>query len=209
MLRALALHYLTEIAADMHGLPGDRQRNGDAADRKLAVAQPPDVRPSPTERDGGEGHGVTATQVTRAAPSSLQAGDRNHSGVEIQSTNVPSPSKPRGGTDRGSDVARFGGVRPVREPSKAQKTADAAVWKSSAQTVLDTFMVDGRAIGDLTVGEVRKLGKQKGVEYFVMASIDAHYANATSNMRVRDIIKASDLEKMIAEAKESADVFGH
>lgn len=93
--------------------------------------------------------------------------------------------------------------RPV---SPAYREAAFAEARIAARSALDSFKVrDGRAIGDLILGELEGLRFDNAREASVIRQIQRHAGNATANQCVREVIKASDLDRFIQRAAEVAD----
>jgi hypothetical protein len=91
------------------------------------------------------------------------------------------------------------------EPSPAQRRAAASVAKVVAITVLDTFKVrDGRSIGDVRHGELGRMASTNLREAKVFTQI-MEFASAPSDAKVRDIISAKELQRMIQKAAEYTD----
>lgn len=96
-------------------------------------------------------------------------------------------------------------ARPVREPSAEDRAAASRVATSIALTVFDSFKVrDGRAIGDVRYGELRRMMSANATEAAVIRQILDH-GDAPHDARVRDIIKTEQLQRMIQRAAEMVD----
>jgi hypothetical protein len=109
-----------------------------------------------------------------------------------------------GGVDHNDRDTRMNSVRPVREPSHAERVAAATV-ANRIVTVLDSFRVrDGRSIGDVRIGELEGLRAANAMEASLLRQIQRH-AVADHDARVRDVIKPDDLQIMIQKASEVAD----
>lgn len=79
--------------------------------------------------------------------------------------------------------------------------------KEVAKSALDSFRVrDGRAIGDVTFGELDKLRRTDLMHARLFSMIQRHAANVAPTMRVRDMMSDERLESLIEKAKELADV---
>lgn len=153
-------------------------KGGDAGQNHGDTQHAPASAP-PHQRDGS-GRSSTVTQERSAAPSHPIAGGRGHTIGETH----------------------YGSVPPVREPTPLQKTASFAAFVDSAKTVLDTFTVrDGRAIGNIYWRELAALQAENAIEAAVISGVRRSVANASPDARVRDVVKAKDLEDMIAKAK--------
>jgi hypothetical protein len=97
------------------------------------------------------------------------------------------------------------GAAPAREPSADQRRAAAAVRNVVAITVLDTFKIrDGRAIGDVRMGEVERLRAANAIEAAIFRQIQKH-AVTGSDARIRDVIKPEEFQRMHQLAAEVAD----
>jgi hypothetical protein len=87
-----------------------------------------------------------------------------------------------------------------RGPSTAARQAALKVAQKAAETVLDSFKIrDGRAIGDVSWGELERLHAANTKEANVIRALLNH-AQADSSAYVRDVVRASDLERMIKNA---------
>lgn len=105
-------------------------------------------------------------------------------------------------TGKGS-VVKLVVPRPV---SAAYIEAAKVGAKKIALTVLDSFKVrDGRAIGDLIFGELEGLRLGNAMEASIIRQIQRHAANVPGNAKVRDVIKADELERIIQRGAEVAD----
>jgi hypothetical protein len=79
------------------------------------------------------------------------------------------------------------------------------IAKASAITVLDTLKIDGRSIGDWTVGEARKAGPQKTREGAILIAATRQVANAQGFQRIRDVLKVDELQAIMQKAAEISD----
>jgi hypothetical protein len=96
-------------------------------------------------------------------------------------------------------------ARPVREPSAQDRAAGARVALTVAVTVFDSFKVrDGRGIGDVRFGELRRMMNTNAREAAVIRQILEH-GDAPHDAQVRDIIKTDHLQRMIQRAAEIVD----
>lgn len=128
-------------------------------------------------------------------------GSRPHHGTQKFSA---SPTN-GGGTGQIFDEYQSPAAGPVREPSASQRAAAASVANAIAVTVLDTYRVrDGRAIGDVRFGELERLRSANAQEASLIRQIQRH-AVADHDQRVRDVVKAEELNRMIQRAAEVAD----
>lgn len=118
------------------------------------------------------------------------------------------PRQPdRGGGSQQTDARkghmRFASI--VREPTERQRRVLLEVNKRAAVTILDSFKIrDGRAIGDVLMGEVERLRAANAVEAHIFAQIKQH-AVADSSMRVRDVIKPKEFQRIQQRAAELAN----
>lgn len=109
-----------------------------------------------------------------------------------------------GGAGHEKTANQISRARPVREPSAEDRAAAARVASRVALTILDTFRIrDGRAIGDVRYGELDRLRGLNAMEAAIIRQIQDH-ARAPHDARVRDVVKAVDLNKMIQKAAEIA-----
>lgn len=120
----------------------------------------------------------------------------------------PLPAAPtlrnRAGHSNSADTARLDVPRPV---SSAERRARLAAHRLAGKSVLDSFKLrNGRAIGDMAFCELESLRFDNAREAAVIRQVQKHCANAPGNALVRDMIKASDLQRFIQKAAEVADL---
>ena len=188
MLRAMAVHYLARVAA------------GAKSENVPHVAQftPRD------QHTNGEAGPITVDTLDKSACPPPVRGDESLSTTDTPRRPASSPRSPRGGADRSGSDAQPKPVRAVREPTKAQASAEAAAWKRSAESVLDSFIINGMPIGDMTMEQVKRIGPKKGVEHYVLAAIETRHKEAADTTIVRKLVKPDDLEVMLLQAKVKA-----
>jgi hypothetical protein len=96
-------------------------------------------------------------------------------------------------------------ARPVREPSAEDRAAASRVANSIALTIFDSFKVrDGRPIGDVRFGELKRMMSANAIEAAVIRQILEH-GDAPHDARVRDLLKTEQLQRMIQRAAEIVD----
>lgn len=116
-----------------------------------------------------------------------------------------SPDRDRGDLKRVVQSDHLKNVTPVREPSAGQRSAAASVRNVVSITILDTFKVrDGRAIGDVRMGEVERLRAANVMEAAIFELIQQH-AVANSDAKIRDVITPKQFQRMQQQASEMAD----
>ena len=75
-----------------------------------------------------------------------------------------------------------------------------------AKSVFDSFKIrDGRAIGDLTFGEIDRIRTTNVREAAVLRQVQKHCSYAESGAKVRDLVKREDMERFVQRAAEVAD----
>lgn len=210
LLRALALEYLKERAADMRGdsLPG-------GVNRLAPVSGFGSTLPA-RHSDGAAGgrENGSASPVTRVPPPAASpdgaAAVQSERSAEAVSEVAPAAAPPTcsdGGRASNSLPKGQTRISPVAAPqSPANRAGAAAAWKHAAKSLHDTFLVDGRPIGDLSFGEARRIGRDTGVIHFLLADIVAH-VRCPDDTLIRDAIREADLERFISNARRDADVF--
>jgi len=134
-------------------------------------------------------------------PQRSHAGDRH---PPLANQNSGAVAARNGAGHFGQDTPAFA-ARPVREPSPQERAIAGTAAARLALTILDTFRVrDGRPIGDVRYGELDRLRGLNAMEAAVIRQIQDH-AKAPHDARVRDVVKATDLNRMIQKAAEIAD----
>lgn len=157
--------------------------------------------------DGDEGHRACFEKNISRVPSSPS---QNSSAGQMLSAVEALPHVPAAATKR--DGAGQSGIvdqtslivpRPVSTGYiRAAKVASIEV----ARTVLDSYKVrDGRAIGDVSYGELRQLAKQNKMEAALCDMIEKHGVPPSQTTKIRLFISAERLERMIQKAAEVAD----
>jgi hypothetical protein len=75
-----------------------------------------------------------------------------------------------------------------------------------ARSIFDSFKIrDGRAIGDLTFGEIERIRTTNVREAAVLRQVQKHCSYAEPGMKVREIVSREDMERFIQRAAEVAD----
>lgn len=88
-------------------------------------------------------------------------------------------------------------------PSTNQLAIQAEVMKKVTHAIFDSFVLtNGRAIGDMTMGDMRAYARQSGQEHRIALEIIDGYPNAPHEDLVRDVVKAKKLENWIRKAQE-------
>jgi hypothetical protein len=148
-------------------------------------SQPEDVPNRQPVEDGGANDLMPQGQSVAASPSSSNRGGE--------------------GLNPGTHARQMRDAVLVREPTQQQRSAAASVAKVLAITVLDTLKIDGRAIGDWTVGEARAAGRIKSREGVILIEASRVVANAPSNALIREVVKPSEMQRIMQTAAEAAD----
>lgn len=155
----------------------------------------------------GAGHSVNDIHASNAG---AQQTNGDVTGQVLSSTNGQaatagaSPTN-RGGADLQSSAPHVMSVRPVREPSIHDRAAAGRIARTITLTIFDSFKVrDGRGIGDVRWGQLKSLRSTDLMSASVIDQLMKH-TQAPHDTRVRDAVKASDLQRMIQRAAEVAD----
>lgn len=198
-LRALVGHYLKHVVIpDMKGATETQGGGRSGLSSKGHASFSPDPAPN---ADGGANHAEPVKGLnSRSLPSAPREFTLPHRAGKVHVG--PRQVHP------GHLVLRSHSRPDViqKQPSATDLAAAKAARKAIALTVLDSFKVrDGRSIGDVPVADLEKLRNLNAQEASVIRQIQRHVANAPHDALVRDIIKASDLERMIQRAAEVAD----
>lgn len=205
----------------------EQRKNEDGLGRVHSVATSSDqfcaADPTSTLSDCGS-QGVVAAKSGRpsnAAQSQLN-GEARGQGSIAQNTSLPSraaASPPNGGgtgqlgASANSGPTKGASPSPITHnyqgPSAANIRASLGAKLHAAKTVLtvlDTYKIGATPIGDMTMLDLREAYERNIEQNTVIKQILRSTANAPANMKVRDAIKASDLDAMIKKARELADV---
>lgn len=147
-----------------------------------------------------------ASSVPGAA--STESGGKGLSGIADQAKDlVPpaaAPDRHGAGLDVGAGKACHDLPRPV---SSTYLDAARSASRNVARTVLDSFRIrDGRAIGNVFMIDLPGLRAENNREAILLGMIQRHVANPPLGARVRDVLQADDLERMIQKAAELSDV---
>lgn len=101
--------------------------------------------------------------------------------------------------------AHSGDAAPAREPTPSQRAASLRVHQQAAITVLDTFKIDGKPLGDWTMAEARTAARQKSYEGCVLLACTRVVANAAPSAKLRDVVKVAEVHRAMREAEEMVD----
>lgn len=109
------------------------------------------------------------------------------------------------GRSRGAVEGQKAVALPIREPTMQQRMISARNARVVAITIMDTLKVDGRAIGDWTVGEARRAGRLKTREGHILIAASRMVANAAGHELLRSVVKPDEMQKIVQKAAEVAD----
>ena len=160
----------------------------DAASGHISAAEKAmlDMPGSASTKRSGEGQVAVADKAILGSPSAA-ATERNRAGQ--------------------ASLADKAIERVPRPVSPAYLVAARGRSQEIARSVLDSFRVrDGRAIGDVFMADLPALEAANNREAILVRLLQRHVANPPLGARVRDIVKAADLEKMIQKSAELSDV---
>lgn len=126
---------------------------------------------------------------------------------------IPFESKDQGSGAKPSSPSRDGGQigpaysshrfhAPVREPTHQQRSAIAAVAKIS---VMKTWKIDGRPIGDWTISEARQAGKSKTRDGYVLLEAARYVANSIGHEKIAEVVSEKAMQQIIQKSAEVAD----
>lgn len=160
--------------------------------------------------DDGIGHSVGADEARykhpiSSSPNPIATGQAQRSAKDSEAVPVGDGTKLNGaGQSNRAVKAVMHLPRPVQPPVPPSAYREAA--KLAAASVLDSYKLrNGRAIGDLTLGELEPLRAANNREAAVIRQVQKLAGNATMNQLVRDVIRVADLERAIQRAAEVAD----
>lgn len=174
------------------------------------------VNGAPKNRDG-DGQRMSGSfepQTIHAAPSlpdNVDEGQRDDVASDGHISNAPSTFPHRDGESQRLDGATdFHSRRaPSSRPLKTQSGL-AAFQGQLANSLLRTYQIEGKAIGDYTVAEALGLATSKlrlldasARPYRVLKAAAQHAANAPGSMLIGDLCSDSDIERYIAEASHA------
>lgn len=94
-----------------------------------------------------------------------------------------------------------------REPTAAARAASRHVAGIGARiTIFDSLKIDGRPVGDFTVGEARSAGHAKTREGHILLAALKVVANVKGDELLRSVVKLREMERIVQNAAEVADV---
>jgi len=165
--------------------------------------------PSRQPSDDAAGQNAIEAQGSHARPSSPLGEVGGHLRSALSAVHPVPPSSPpsRGGAGRQTDVQADHSVSalPVREPTPAQRAAALSVARSIAVTILDTYRIDGIALGEWTVAEALRASKTKTMHGYILRECTRMVANAPSGAKLKTIVKPHEAQRIIQRAAEVSD----
>lgn len=162
------------------------------------------------------GHGRCASEGhTRAAHSRQPDEDaRGHRMSADNGQNFLAPPSSAKASGDGQSCNAIDGQRrtatSARPDTAARKAAriNAVIGNAKAITSLDSFKVrDGRAIGDLSWGELERLETTNQREAWVIRQLRKHAQVSDHSTLVRSVVTAEMLDRMIQKAAELSDAY--
>jgi hypothetical protein len=110
-----------------------------------------------------------------------------------------SPSHTAGLANRASRHAS------AEAPTRRNTLASINVAKRAATTIMDSLLIDGRAVGDFNISEARKFGREKTRDGYILLAASRLVANATGVELLRDVVKDSEMQRIRQKAEEVLD----
>ncbi len=210
LVEVLARHYLeTRILPDMRGdaLSSTREADYPLPSGLSAAAS----SRGPFESDGANVD-VPSGLPKRAPPLSPTEDGEGHFSYAAANKRLPSPSSPLP-DERGHRTRADGHhtpAPPVRKPPNPPRGIDAiaSVQRDEDRKLFDTFKVrGGKAIGDLTVFDARKIADTNEREARILRTLCSHVAGYTpGGTKLRDAVKPALLRKALAQNVKAPDL---
>ena len=91
------------------------------------------------------------------------------------------------------------------KPTASQIAAGTRRADYLGKTILDTYKIGGKAIGDYSVREALGYGRQLTREGYILRRMSGVVANADPDAKLRDVVKVKEAQRIIQEAAEVAD----
>lgn len=163
----------------------------------------------------GEGRPYSASNGQSSSAHSRQPDEdaRGHRMSADNGQNVlapPSSAKASGGQKPCAREGQKPSAPSARPDTAARKAAriNAVIGNAKALTSLDSFKVrDGRAIGDLSWGELERLETTNQREAWVIRQLRKHAQVSDHSTLVRSVVTAEMLDRMIQKAAELSDAY--
>ena len=169
-------------------------------------------RKRPAQRnDEVVGHVVYAEKAVSLLPAASsqnepEAGQTTASNADQME--LPASGSPNREGEGHQRIARQGQLSvaiPSRPLSPAQRSANIRVAAAVSMTVLDTFKVrDGRAIGDVRWSEISSLITKDEHSASVLRAVHREGVPADPNARIREVISAGSLDRIMRETNARA-----
>lgn len=126
-------------------------------------------------------------------------------GQRVLANHADDAAEPRNGAGQAAIDSQFRSARPVREPSAQQRAATAAVAQKIS--VLNTFKVAGRSIGDWRIVAAKSEGPHLEFHGRVLRELTVEAERAVANiepwMTFRDVLKdEQQIQRCIQRASE-------
>lgn len=200
LIKVALTHYAEAVARDMRGRANGGQNDGVLPSKGVNNHFNSPRVPSPLS-DGGihlsvDNHHEFPAPVRTPSPGLRLHRDSDTLDARTAQAGSPAHVRPP--------------VTPMVQGPQIASTARIAARLASARSVLDTLTVrDGRAIGDVQWSELRDMEGANRREALLLSKVRGHVRNASGAERVRDVLSASALERLVAETdaelKEQAD----
>lgn len=91
------------------------------------------------------------------------------------------------------------------KPTAAQIAAGTRRADHLGKTILDTYKIGGKVIGDYSVREALGYGRQLTREGYILRHMAGVVANADPDAKLRDVVKVKEAHRIIQQAAEFAD----
>lgn len=154
------------------------------------------------ENTASDGHPIGA-----APRQQVEGGDAK---IIIPSGHHGFASSPSSGRDRedlasSAQAGHLPGVLPVREPTESQRSASLIAAKAVSVTIMDTFKIDGVAIGSWSVALARVEARRKTRDGYILRMAVKAAGDAPDKALLRNVVKLEQMQRIRQASEEFAD----
>jgi hypothetical protein len=146
-----------------------------------------------------QGQGASAGQDEGAEATSGMSQD------QVTPASAPSAGDTVGHPMRASFGGRSQPARRVVEQSASRRARAARNAAKAATSIMDTMLINGRSLGDYSVGQAQRLGLTRTREGYILLAASRHAANAPGNALIRDVVSVKAMQEIVQRAAEYAD----
>lgn len=158
-------------------------------------------RPGPSQHSDGQQPVAGSRQKVEGGEGQMPRAQPGH----IPSASAPSSNRDREGHANSAPAGHLLVALSVREPTDSQRSASLKAAKTVSVTIMDTFKIDGVAIGSWSVALARVEARRKTRDGYILREALKAAGDASDKALLRNVVKLEQMQRIRQASEEFAD----